>query len=111
MAERGLIPLVLEADPNRAGGRVSGGNPLTISPEWVFPGEHGIHAIWGQYHNFRAFLARQAIHPGYVPARHEWWVHRPTNGRVKWTEGGSALRRGWIPTPFHYLALFVRPRF
>lgn len=111
IAERGLIPLILEADLLRPGGRVSGGDPITLSPAWVFPGEHGIHAVWGQYHNFRAFVARHKISPGYVPARREWWVHRPPDGRVQWAEGGSALRTSWIPAPFHYLALFVRPRF
>ncbi|MHB8628853.1 MAG: FAD-dependent oxidoreductase [Aggregatilineales bacterium] len=111
IAERGLTPLILEADPIRPGGRVSGGDPVRLPPNWVFPGEHGIHAIWGQYYNFRAFVARHKIAPGYIPARREWWVHRPTNGRVQWAEGGSALRTSWIPAPFHYLALFVRPRF
>lgn len=111
IAERGLIPLVLEADPIHPGGRLSSDDPVKITPNWTFPSEHGIHAVWGQYHNFRTFLRRHEIVPGYIPARREWWVHRPANGRVQWAEGGSALRTSWIPAPFHYLALFVRPRF
>jgi isorenieratene synthase len=124
LAERGITPLILEADPVRAGGRVSGGEIASLpnngttatvnnksDSDWSFPGEHGIHAVWGEYHNFRAFLARHGIDPGYVPSRREWWVHRPLGGRVQWAEGGSALRQSWIPAPFHYMALFVRPRF
>ena len=121
LAERGITPLILEADPLRAGGRLSGGETVTLprigtpsadlNPTWSFPAEHGIHAVWGEYHNFRALLARHQIDPGYVPSRREWWVHRPLAGRVRWAEGGSALRKSWIPAPFHYLALFVRPRF
>ena len=114
LVERGIVPLVLEADTLRAGGRIANGDSAVLSSapsDWSFPGEHGIHAVWGEYHNFRSFLARHEIDPGYVPSKHEWWVHRPVGGRVQWAEGGSALRSSWLPAPFHYLALFVRPRF
>src|SRR5579859_1724980 len=83
----------------------SGGDPVAIrhvGQEWTFSGEHGIHAIWGQYHNFRAFLAREQIAPGYIKARRELWIHRAPGGRIKWSEGGSLLRSSWIPAPFHY---------
>ncbi len=114
LVERGLSVLVLEADPGYAGGRLAGG--LSVSFEhkgqtWSFPGEHAIHGIWNQYHNLRAFLSRQGIDPGYVAARKEAWILRQPWGRVQWAEGGSTLRRSWPPAPFHYLALFIRPRF
>lgn len=114
LAERGLKPLLLEADPECVGGRLSGGAPISLMGNgklWLFPGEHGIHGVWGQYHNFRALLNREGIAPGYVKARREAWILRNPGGRVQWAEGGSALRNSWIPAPFHYLALFVRPRF
>ena len=115
LAERGYQPLVLEADPERAGGRLSGGAPVTLTDDqdksWTFNSEHGIHGVWGQYHNLRALLDRESIPPGFVPARKEAWVLRSASGRIQWAEGGSALRNSWIPAPFHYLALFIRPRF
>lgn len=114
LAERGLRPLLLEADPDWLGGRVSGGPIVQVEQNgktWSFAGEHGLHGVWGQYHNLRALLKRQDIDPGFVPARREAWVLRSPGGRIQWAEGGSALRRSWIPAPFHYLALFVRPRF
>ncbi len=114
LAERGITPLLLEADPERLGGRLSGGAAVNIESggkSWSFRGEHGIHGVWGQYHNLRALLKRKGIDPGFVAARREAWILRSPGGRIQWAEGGSALRRSWIPAPFHYLALFVRPRF
>jgi isorenieratene synthase len=113
-AERGLPVLLLEADSERVGGRLSGGAAVNVEHQgcgWSFPGEHGIHGVWGQYHNLRDMLARQHIDPGFVPARKEAWILRHLSGKVQWAEGGSALRSSWIPAPFHYLALFARPRF
>ncbi len=114
LARQGLEPLLLEADPERMGGRVGGGATVTVTEAgrtWDFPGEHGIHGVWGQYHNLRALLAVEGIDPGLIAARRETWFHRAPGGRIQSAEGGSALRRSWIPAPFHYLALFVRPRF
>ena len=50
------------------------------------------------------------ILPDFVPAQEETWIHKK-NGRVKRADVGRALRRSWIPAPFHYLALFIRFRF
>lgn len=115
LAERGQSVLILEADPEFAGGRAAGGPPVTLTDndgkKWAFPGEHGIHGAWGQYHNLRDMLDRVGIDPGFVPARKEAWILRHPGSKVQWSEGGSALRTSWIPAPFHYLALFVRPRF
>lgn len=114
LAERGVRVLVLEADPDRVGGRLKGGPTVTVEQNgrtWEFPSEHGIHGIWGQYNNLRALLDRHSIDPGFVRARKEAWIMRQPGGRVQWAEGGSALRSSWIPAPFHYLALFARPRF
>lgn len=117
LAEAGLAPLILEADPERAAGRLSGGAAASVpaaEPDgtpFQFYGEHGIHGVWGQYHNLRALLERQGIDPGFRPAQREAWILRNRLGRIQWAEGGSALRRSWVPAPFHYLALFVRPRF
>jgi isorenieratene synthase len=112
LAERGLTPLLLEAAP-RCGGRVAGGEPVTLEGTgrtWAFRAEHGIHGIWGQYHNLRALLRRHAIAPGLVPARREEWLHGEGK-RVLRAEAGSMVRRSLIPAPFHYLGLFLRPRF
>lgn len=116
LAERGLRVTILEADPERLGGRAMGGPPAYVpagtgADPYPFASEHGIHGIWGQYHNLRGMLDRLGIDPGYRPARREAWVLRTRAGRIQWAEGGSALRRSWVPAPFHYLALFIRPRF
>lgn len=117
LARRQVPVVLLDADPDLPGGRLRGGHPANTAAltqdgrEWRFPGEHGIHGIWGQYHNLRAMLSREGIDPGFVPAREEAWIMRSLDGKLQWAKGGSALRTSWIPAPFHYLALFIRPRF
>lgn len=113
LAERGLKPLLLEADPDWIGGRLKGGPTIEIEQGgqiWSFPGEHGVHGIWSPYHNLTAVLARYQILPAFVPAREETWIF----GRgkiVRKAPIGSAIRYSEIPAPFHYLRLFIRPRF
>jgi|GEM_PF-187467 len=113
LAERGLKPLVLEADPDRPGGRLKGGPTVEIEHNgqtWRFPGEHGVHGIWSPYHNFQAALARHNLRPMFVPAREETWIFG--RGRtVRKAAIGSAIRHSLVPAPFHYLHLFLRPRF
>ncbi|MBN1934316.1 MAG: FAD-dependent oxidoreductase, partial [Anaerolineae bacterium] len=109
LAERGLSPLVLEADPARCGGRVSGGDPIEVG-SWRFPAEHGLHAVWSPYRNLQAMLTRHLIRPTLVPAQEERWFYR-RGGQVRWADIGSAIRQSWIPAPFHYLNLFLRPGF
>jgi len=115
LAERGFKPLVLEANADFPGGRLCGGKTAyfdQMGQQWAFPSEHGIHGVWNQYHNLRGMLARCQIDPGFVPARKEAWILRQRgSNKVQWAESGSALRSSWIPAPFHYLALFIRPRF
>ena len=109
LVERGLKPVVLEADPDFPGGRAAGGKIMTVDG-WPFRQEHGVHGIWSPYRNLQAMLSRHAIRPAFVPAQEETWIYK-RNGRVKRANVGSALRRSWIPAPLHYLALFIRPRF
>ncbi|NJN97994.1 MAG: FAD-dependent oxidoreductase [Anaerolineales bacterium] len=113
LAERGLTPLVLEADPDRPGGRLKGGPTVEIEHNgqtWRFPGEHGVHGIWSPYHNFQAALARHDLRPVFVPAREETWIFG--RGRtIRRAAIGSAIRHSLVPAPFHYLHLFLRPRF
>lgn len=113
LAERHLTPIVLEADPQHIGGRLKDTETVTIEHHgatWQFPGEHGVHGIWSPYRNFQAALARHNIRPVLVPAREETWIF----GRGKTVRKaaiGSAIRHSQIPAPFHYLRLFIRPRF
>lgn len=112
LAERGVAPLLLEAAP-RCGGRVAGGDAVTLEhagQSWRFPAEHGIHGIWGQYHNLWAMLRRHKIAADLVPASREDWLHGE-GGRVWRAEAGSMVRRSPVPAPFHYLGLLVRPCF
>jgi predicted NAD/FAD-dependent oxidoreductase len=109
LAERGLRPLILEADPDYVGGRVAGGKVVELDG-WRFRGDHGVHAVWSPYRNLQATLARHSIRPVFVPAQEEDWVYK-RGSWVKRAAVGSAIRHSWIPAPFHYLHLFLRPRF
>jgi isorenieratene synthase len=109
LAERGLSPLVLEADPDYVGGRIAGGDVVDLDG-WHFRGDHGVHAVWSPYRNLQAALARHSIRPVFVPADEEDWLYKFSNW-VKRAPVGSAIRHSWIPAPFHYLNLFLRPRF
>ncbi len=109
LAERGLKPLVLEADPRFVGGRLAGGEMVDVDG-WKFRLEHGVHGIWSQYRNFKEMLARHQISPTFVPADEELWIYRDVSG-VRTARVGSAIRRSIFPAPLHYLQLFLRPSF
>lgn len=109
LAERGLPPLVLEADPRYAGGRVAGGAEIEVDG-WRFRLEHGVHAVWSPYRNLQAMLARHQLRPVMVPAQEELWFYR-RQGRVGQASIGGAIRHSGFPPPFHYLNLFLRPSF
>ncbi len=109
LAERGLHPLVLEADENYLGGRMAGGETVEVGGT-EFRLEHGMHGIWSPYRNFQAMLARHNLRPVCGPAQEEEWIFR--HGRtVSKAPVGSAIRSSWIPAPFHYLNLFFSLRF
>ena len=109
LAERGLKPLVLEADPNYLGGRLAGGETIDVDG-YKFRLEHGMHGIWSQYRNFQAMLSRHNLRPVFVPAEEEQWVFLH-DGLLKKANVGSAIRRSSFPPPLHYLELFLHPRF
>ena len=110
LAERGLAPLILEADSQYPGGRLSGGEPDEFDyggRHWSFPSEHGIHALAGPYDNTRAMFDR-FLDIELRSSGHEDWIMR-WGRRIEIQEAGSAMRWGWIPAPFHYLYLLMRP--
>lgn len=109
LAERGLHPLILEADEKFIGGRLAGGKTIMIG-EHSFRLEHGVHGIWSQYRNLQAMLARHNLRPVFVPAQEENWIYKD-GSFVGMTPVGSTIRRSFIPPPFHYLQLFLRPKF
>ena len=112
LAERGLAPLVLEADPAYCGGRLQGGPPTEVTHAgrtWRFPEDHGVHGIWSQYRNLNAMLTRHQLRPVLVPAQQETWIYR--GRRMQRAIIGDALRYSWMPAPFHALAFLIRPRF
>ena len=113
LAERGLKPLLLEADPVWLGGRLKSGPTVEIEHQgkiWQFPGEHGVHGIWSPYVNLKAILARHDILPAFVPAIEEMWIFG--RGKGVWKAAmGQPIRYSELPAPFHYLRLFIRPRF
>ncbi len=109
LAERGLHPLILEADEKFIGGRLAGGETIEIG-DYTFRLEHGVHGIWSQYRNLQAMLARHNLRPVFVPAQEETWIYRD-GSFMGMAPVGSALRRTIIPPPFHYLQLFLRGKF
>jgi carotenoid phi-ring synthase / carotenoid chi-ring synthase len=108
LAERGLRPLVLES-AERVGGRFAGGGEIRIAGI-TFRLEHGVHGVWSPYRNFNAMLARHNLRPVLVPARDETWIYR-RYGFTRMANIGRGIRRSFIPAPFHYLNLFLNPRF
>lgn len=109
LAERGLRPILLEADPRFYGGRLAGGEDVELDG-WRFRGEHGVHGIWAPYRNFQAMLARHNIRPVLVPAQEELWAYQQ-NLETRSAAVGSAIRRSRLPAPLHYVNLLFRPGF
>jgi isorenieratene synthase len=107
LAERGLKPLILEADPRFVGGRLAGSEEVEVQG-WKFRLEHGVHGIWSPYRNLQAMLARHGLRPVFVPAQEERWFFRDPVG-VRSAAVGNAIRHSIVPAPFHYLQLFLRP--
>ncbi len=109
LAQRGLKPLILEADETFIGGRLAGGETVKIG-DYSFRLEHGVHGIWSQYRNLQAMLTRHNLRPVFVPAREENWIYK-AGSFIGTAPVGSTIRRSFIPPPFHYLQLFLRGRF
>ncbi len=109
LAERGIAPLLLEADPRYPGGRLAGGEEVEVNG-WRFRAEHGVHGLWSPYRNLQAMLARHNLRPVLVPALEESWYYQ-RRLEIKSAAVGSAIRHSWFPPPFHYLQLFLRWRF
>lgn len=113
VAARGLSAVVFEADPAFVGGRLKGGAPVTVEHQgraWQFPAEHGVHGIWSPYVNLLSTLDRFGVAPPLRPSREEGWIFGAGRG-VRRAAVGSAIRTSPLPAPFHYLHLFLRPRF
>lgn len=113
LAERGLCPIVLEADPDRVGGRLKDSPTVAFEHAgacWSFPGEHGVHGIWSPYRNLLGVLNRHALLPDLIPAREETWI-LGRSSKIRRARIGSAIRSSPIPAPFHYLFCLTRLRF
>lgn len=111
LAERGMEPLVLEADRIWSGGRLAGGEDESFmyqGKEWIFTPEHGVHALWGGYVNMRAMI-EQFTATQLQPSAGEEWINR-WGREVRRMEAGNAIRSRWIPAPFHYLQLLFSPQ-
>src|SRR5262245_9149473 len=108
LAQRGLRPLVLEANGERVGGRLRDSPEVSFEHagrRWSFRGEHGVHGIWSGYLNFKGLLERNGLLPELLPSQEETWIFR-RGGKVRRAPSGSAIRSGPLPAPFHYLHLF-----
>ncbi|MBI5959746.1 MAG: NAD(P)-binding protein, partial [Chloroflexi bacterium] len=108
LAERDVPPLVLEADTEWPGGRLSGGAANTFEHNgktWSFNSEHGAHALWGGYDNMRAMFERFLDLELHLSEGEEW-INR-WGKEVRYFEAGTVTRRSWLPAPFHYLQLLL----
>ncbi len=108
LAERGLKPLILEAD-ERVGGRLAGKEEIKIKDR-SFPSEHGMHGIWSSYVNLRHMFKRHDVVSEYIYARDEQWIYRVGNS-VRRVPIGKTIRKSIVPAPFHYIQLFFSPSF
>ena len=109
LAERGLRPLLLEADGRFLGGRLAGGEEVEVAG-WRFRLEHGVHGIWSQYRNLQSMLARHHLRPVFTPSQEELWIYRDSQ-ETRRAAVGTAIRYSIFPAPLHYIQLFLRPRF
>jgi carotenoid phi-ring synthase / carotenoid chi-ring synthase len=112
LADRGIQPLVLEASSLWPGGRLCGGDADTFEYQgrtWSFTPDHGVHALWGGYHNMRAMLASY-LDIELKTTQGEEWINR-WGREVRAVEAGNAVRSRWLPAPLHYLQLLFRPHF
>lgn len=108
LAERGLKPLILEAD-DHIGGRLAG-LPETNIKGKNFPAEHGVHGIWSSYRNLKSMLRRHGVIGQLQQAQDEQWIYR-VGDHIRRANIGRAIRNSVIPAPFHYIQLFFSPRF
>jgi carotenoid phi-ring synthase / carotenoid chi-ring synthase len=105
-------PLILETNTTWAGGRLCGGEPDVIhyqGQSWSFDSDHGMHALWGGYHNMRATIER-FTDITLVNSEGELWINR-WGRHVRAIEAGNNVRNTLIPAPFHYMGLLFRPAF
>jgi carotenoid phi-ring synthase / carotenoid chi-ring synthase len=112
LAQRGLQPILLEAH-EQVGGRLRNEPAVTFTHngrDWTFPQEHGIHGLWQPYVNLKALLQELEMAPRYVPAQDETWI-LGEHDRVRVAKIGHDIRASFIPAPFHYLRLFLKPSF
>ena len=112
LAERDIPPLVLEADSEWPGGRLAGGAPTAFEYKgrvWSFKTEHGAHALWGGYDNMFAMLDR-FLQLKLCETGGEEWINR-WGSQVQSVEAGSPVYKSWLPAPFHYLQLLLKPGF
>ncbi|GAB4506714.1 MAG: hypothetical protein Fur0017_29690 [Anaerolineales bacterium] len=108
LAERGLQPLLLEAN-DHIGGRLAGLPEITVKGK-TFPAEHGVHGVWSSYRNLKTMLRRHGVIDQLRQAQDEQWIYR-VGDHVRRANIGSAIRNSIIPAPFHYIQLFLSPRF
>ena len=113
LAQRGLRPRLLEANPTWLGGRLRQTPPVSLTHNgqtWTFSQEHAVHGVWDGYVNFKALLAELDPIPPTVPAHDETWIL----GRERWVGRaaiGRTIRQSVIPAPLHYMQLMFKPRF
>jgi carotenoid phi-ring synthase / carotenoid chi-ring synthase len=69
-----------------------------------------VHGIWSSYRNLKSMLRRYDIVNQFTPATDEQWIYR-IGDSIRRANIGSAIRNSLIPAPFHYIQLFLSPRF
>ncbi len=108
LAERGLKPLLLEAN-ECPGGRLRGLGEINVEGK-TFPLEHGVHGIWSSYRNLKSMLRQHEIVGQLRAAQDEQWIYK-AGEHIRRVNIGATIRNSVVPAPFHYIQLFLSPRF
>lgn len=112
LARAGLAVTLWEASP-ALGGRLAGGAPVLLrrgGEEFHFPDEHGVHAIWRQYHNVRRLLDELHLSHRLFDVGTQHHLVPDERGGLRAVDIGESVRRSRLPTPLAMLRPWLDPR-
>ena len=106
LSERGLKPVLLEADPHSFGGRAGSFPELSFDyrgKKFTFAPERGVHAWWPHYRNLYSLAGRLGADKEFSEACDQS-VNYSENGKTFNISFGKAHGKSLLPAPFHHAA-------